>query len=165
MVFSPGHRLKYEDAPRRMFEPSRPGLLRLASRSGHRGAPLWFHLYRSADAGKSWAARRAACDNALELVRRTKVDRTPIYVRDENCCTSAGVTAGIDLALAFVEEDLGRQIALRVAQMMVVFLRRPAGSPVSARDAQNAQETLQGSSARSGATTIGINFTQSRRGR
>jgi transcriptional regulator GlxA family with amidase domain len=65
-----------------------------------------------------------------ELARdypRVVVDPTPIYVRDGNCYTSAGVTAGIDLALAFVEEDLGRSVALKVAQMMVVFLSRPGG--------------------------------------
>ena len=65
-----------------------------------------------------------------ELARdypRVKVDPTPIYVREGNCYTSAGVTAGIDLSLSLVEQDLGRSIALRVAQMMVVFLRRPAG--------------------------------------
>lgn len=55
------------------------------------------------------------------------VDPSPIYVRDGNCYTSAGVTAGIDLALALVEEDLGRSVALKAAQMMVVFLRRPGG--------------------------------------
>ena len=55
------------------------------------------------------------------------VDPNPIYVRDGNCYTSAGVTAGIDLCLALVEQDLGRPLALRIAQMMVVFLRRPAG--------------------------------------
>jgi transcriptional regulator GlxA family with amidase domain len=53
------------------------------------------------------------------------VDPNPIYVRDGNCYTSAGVTAGTDLTLALVEEDLGRSAALKVAQMMVVFLRRP----------------------------------------
>lgn len=58
---------------------------------------------------------------------RVTVDPAPIYIRDGNCYTSAGVTAGIDLALALVEEDLGRSIALQVAQMMVVFLRRPGG--------------------------------------
>jgi transcriptional regulator GlxA family with amidase domain len=41
--------------------------------------------------------------------------------------TSAGVTAGIDLALALVEEDLGRSMALAVARYMVVFLKRPGG--------------------------------------
>ena len=55
------------------------------------------------------------------------VDRDPIYVQDGNCYTSAGVTAGIDLALALVEEDLGRPVALKVAQIMVVFLRRAGG--------------------------------------
>ncbi|GGX15066.1 GlxA family transcriptional regulator [Streptomyces chryseus] len=53
------------------------------------------------------------------------VDPDPIYVRDGNVATSAGVTAGIDLALALVEEDLGRDIALTVARHLVVFLRRP----------------------------------------
>lgn len=65
-----------------------------------------------------------------ELARdhpRVKVDPDPIYVKDGNCYTSAGVTAGIDLALALVEEDLGSSIALQIAQMMVVFLRRPSG--------------------------------------
>jgi transcriptional regulator GlxA family with amidase domain len=55
------------------------------------------------------------------------VERDPIYVRDGNCYTSAGVTAGIDLALALVEEDLGRPVALKVAQIMVVFLQRSGG--------------------------------------
>jgi transcriptional regulator GlxA family with amidase domain len=67
------------------------------------------------------------CDELARDYPKVKVDPTPIYVRDGRCYTSAGVTAGIDLALALVEEDLGRSIALRVAQMMVVFLRRPAG--------------------------------------
>ena len=58
---------------------------------------------------------------------RITVDPNPIFIRDGSCYTSAGVTAGIDLCLALVEEDLGRALALRVAQMMVVFLRRPAG--------------------------------------
>ncbi|MFD5428163.1 GlxA family transcriptional regulator [Streptomyces sp. NPDC127084] len=53
------------------------------------------------------------------------VDPDPIFVRDGRIATSAGVTAGIDLALALVEEDLGRDIALNVARHLVVFLRRP----------------------------------------
>ncbi|MGV9881390.1 GlxA family transcriptional regulator [Streptomyces sp. NPDC003006] len=54
-----------------------------------------------------------------------EVDPDPIYVRDGHVATSAGVTAGIDLALALVEEDLGRAVALTVARYLVVFLRRP----------------------------------------
>ena len=56
-----------------------------------------------------------------------KIDPEPIYIRDQNIYTSAGVTAGIDLALAMVEEDLGSSLALQIARMMVVFLRRPGG--------------------------------------
>jgi len=55
------------------------------------------------------------------------VDPEPIYVRDGPFVTSAGVTAGIDLALALVEEDVGRAAALDVARHLVVFLRRPGG--------------------------------------
>jgi transcriptional regulator GlxA family with amidase domain len=55
------------------------------------------------------------------------VDPEPIYVRDGSVITSAGVTAGIDLALALVEEDVGREAALDVARHLVVFLRRPGG--------------------------------------
>ncbi|MFF8316728.1 GlxA family transcriptional regulator [Streptomyces bobili] len=54
-----------------------------------------------------------------------EVDAEPVYVRDGHVSTSAGVTAGIDLALALVEEDLGRDVALGVARHLVVFLRRP----------------------------------------
>ncbi|QPF88363.1 GlxA family transcriptional regulator [Bradyrhizobium genosp. L] len=54
-----------------------------------------------------------------------EVDR--IFVRDGQTYTSAGITAGIDLALALIEEDHGRTFALRVARSLVVFLKRPGG--------------------------------------
>lgn len=66
---------------------------------------------------------------SAELARRypqLKVDPEPIFIRDSNVYTSAGVTAGIDLALALVEEDLGRDVALTIARWLVLFLRRPA---------------------------------------
>lgn len=56
-----------------------------------------------------------------------RVDPDPIYVRDGNVYTSAGVTAGMDLALALVEEDCGREAALAVARRLVLFLKRPGG--------------------------------------
>ena len=65
-----------------------------------------------------------------ELARRfpaVRVESDPIFVRDGSFWTSAGVTSGIDLALALVEEDLGRAAALAVARYLVVFLKRPGG--------------------------------------
>ncbi len=65
---------------------------------------------------------------AAELARRhplVEVDPDPIFVRDGPVWTSAGVTAGIDLALALVEEDLDREVALAIARHLVMFLRRP----------------------------------------
>jgi len=56
-----------------------------------------------------------------------QVDADAIFVRADHVWTSAGVTAGIDLALALVEEDYGRELALEVATEMVVFLKRPGG--------------------------------------
>ena len=57
----------------------------------------------------------------------TAVDADAIYVRDANVWTSAGVTAGIDLALALLAEDHGRQAAATVARQLVVYLRRSGG--------------------------------------
>ena len=56
-----------------------------------------------------------------------KVESDPIYLREGRIWTSAGVTAGIDLSLALVEEDLGRKVAMQVARHLVVFLNRPGG--------------------------------------
>ncbi|PYE31624.1 transcriptional regulator GlxA family with amidase domain [Rhizobium sp. PP-WC-1G-195] len=56
-----------------------------------------------------------------------RLDPDPIFVRDGQVWTSAGVTAGIDLALAMVEADKGRPLALAIARQLVVFLKRPGG--------------------------------------
>ena len=66
------------------------------------------------------------CDLLARAFPAVHVDPDPIYVRDGNVFTSAGVTAGMDLALALVEDDLGRDVALAIARRMVLFLRRPA---------------------------------------
>ena len=55
------------------------------------------------------------------------LDPDPIWLRDGHIYTSAGLTAGMDLALALVEEDLGSKVALAVARQLVLFLRRPGG--------------------------------------
>jgi transcriptional regulator GlxA family with amidase domain len=56
-----------------------------------------------------------------------QVEPDTIFVRDGSLYTSAGVTAGMDLALALVEEDLGREVALATARELVMFLQRPGG--------------------------------------
>jgi transcriptional regulator GlxA family with amidase domain len=65
-----------------------------------------------------------------ELAQRypqVQVESEPIWVRDGNIYTSAGISAGIDLALAWVEEDCGSALAHEVAREFVLFLRRPGG--------------------------------------
>jgi transcriptional regulator GlxA family with amidase domain len=76
--------------------------------------------------------RRAAthwmyCARFAQRFPTVHVEPDPIFVRDGPVWTSAGVTAGIDLALALVEEDLGRPVALAVARYLVVFMKRPGG--------------------------------------
>jgi transcriptional regulator GlxA family with amidase domain len=77
--------------------------------------------------GRRATTHWASCD---ELARRhpaVEVERDPIFVRDGHVTTSAGVTSGMDLALALVEEDLGREVALETARWLVLFVKRPGG--------------------------------------
>jgi transcriptional regulator GlxA family with amidase domain len=67
------------------------------------------------------------CETLIRRAPRADVDPEPIFVRDENVYTSAGVTAGMDLALALLEEDHGSRLALQVARNLVLYLRRPGG--------------------------------------
>jgi len=67
------------------------------------------------------------CDSLSSRHPKIDVDPEPIFVRDGPISTSAGVTTGIDLALALVEEDRGRDVALAIARGLVMFLRRPGG--------------------------------------
>jgi transcriptional regulator GlxA family with amidase domain len=55
------------------------------------------------------------------------VDPDPIYIRDGKVWSSAGVTAGIDLSLAMVQDDLGVDVAQIIARWLVMFLHRPGG--------------------------------------
>jgi transcriptional regulator GlxA family with amidase domain len=67
-----------------------------------------------------------------ELAQRypaVRVEHDPIWVKDGNIYTSAGTSAGIDLALAWVEEDCGAGLAHEAARELVLFLRRPGGQP------------------------------------
>ncbi len=58
-----------------------------------------------------------------------RVEHDPLWVKDGNIYTSAGISAGIDLALAWVEEDCGAALAHEAARELVLFLRRPGGQP------------------------------------
>ena len=70
-----------------------------------------------------------------------RVEHDPLWVKDGNVYTSAGISAGIDLALAWVEEDCGAALAHEAARELVLFLRRPGGQPqVSVSLASQASE-------------------------
>jgi transcriptional regulator GlxA family with amidase domain len=67
------------------------------------------------------------CRDLAERYPKIRVDANALYIRQGKFYTSAGVTAGIDLSLALIEEDFGPQVALAVARELVVYLKRPGG--------------------------------------
>ncbi|OLU16844.1 AraC family transcriptional regulator [Pseudomonas sp. PA1(2017)] len=67
----------------------------------------------------------SAYDELEQRFPDVSVQRGPIYIKDGNIWTSAGITSGIDLALSLVEQDLGHSVALAVARHLVMFLKRP----------------------------------------
>ncbi|KUJ37080.1 AraC family transcriptional regulator [Streptomyces sp. NRRL F-5122] len=91
--------------------------------------------------GRRATTHWAYCDTLARHHPEIDIDPDPIYVRDGHVATSAGVTSGIDLALALVEEDLGRETALNIARHLVVFLRRPGNQ--SQFSAQLAAQTAR----------------------
>lgn len=118
--------------------PSVRGLLKAASGSGigrvagqsRRVAAVCTGAFVLADCGLL-ANKRATTHwgwcQQLSTYPDVTVDANALYVRDGNVWTSGGVTAGIDLALAMVEEDHGTDMAREVARQLVFFLRRPGG--------------------------------------
>jgi transcriptional regulator GlxA family with amidase domain len=113
---------------------SNPHLLRWVTRRAHqsrRTASVCTGAFLLAATGLLDGKRATThWSHCADLARRypsLRVESDPIFVRDGNLWTSAGVTAGIDLALAFVEDDLGRTAALAVARQLVVFAKRPGG--------------------------------------
>jgi len=104
------------------------GVRRLAAKS-RRVTSVCSGAFLLAEAGMLDGRRAtthwSACDALAKRYPRVDVDPDPIFVRDGNVATSAGVTAGMDLALALVEDDHGRDVALAVARRLVLFLRRP----------------------------------------
>lgn len=77
--------------------------------------------------GKRVATHWSKCDELQKRFPNVKVDAEAIFVEDGDVWTSAGVTTGIDLALALIEADYGRNSAMQVATELVMFLRRHGG--------------------------------------
>jgi len=91
--------------------------------------------------GKRATTHWNSCERLARRYPNVTVESDPIFVRDGNVWTSAGVTAGMDLALALVAEDLGRDVALAVARQLVMYVQRPGGqSQFSAHLASPAAE-------------------------
>ena len=105
--------------------------LRTAAASARRVTSVCSGAFLLAQAGvldgRRVTTHWSACDRLARLFPAVEVDADPIYVRDGNVWTSAGVTAGMDLALALVEHDHGGELALAVARQLVLFTHRPGG--------------------------------------
>ena len=88
--------------------------------------------------GRTAATHWSATSDLKRNFPNLSVDENSIYVTDGKFWTSAGVTTGIDMSLALVEEDHGREIAMKVARQLVVYMRRP-GHQTQFSTALNAQ--------------------------
>jgi transcriptional regulator GlxA family with amidase domain len=77
--------------------------------------------------GKQAVTHWSFCDRLAKEYPEVAVRPEPIYLRDGSIYTSAGITAGIDLSLALVEEDHGHEAALKIARFLVMYLVRPGG--------------------------------------
>jgi len=118
-----------EGARRRASDPAIQELVLYLAPRSRRIVGVCTGAFILAEAGLL-AGRRATTHWrwCAELGRRypeLRVDPEPIYIRDGSVWTSAGITAGMDLALALVEDDHGHALALSVARELVLFLRRP----------------------------------------
>jgi transcriptional regulator GlxA family with amidase domain len=102
-----------------------------ASRRARRTTSICTGSYLLAAAGLLNGRRATThwnyCAVLAQRYPEVEIDPDPLFVRDGDVWTSAGITAGIDLALALVEEDLGAEVALAVARLLVVFFKRPGG--------------------------------------
>lgn len=110
-------------------QPELTGWLRAHGRRAGRLVSVCTGAFLLAEAGlldgRRVTTHWSCCAALAARYPAVDVDPDPIFVRDGHVATSAGVTAGIDLALALVEDDLGRDAALDIARHLVVFLRRP----------------------------------------
>jgi transcriptional regulator GlxA family with amidase domain len=120
-----------EGARRAIDDPVIVDWIARASRRARRTTSICTGSYLLAAAGLLDGRRATThwnyCDALVERYPAVRLDPDPVFVRDGDVWTSAGVTAGMDLALALVEEDLGAEVALAVARLLVVFFKRPGG--------------------------------------
>ena len=109
--------------------PAMSGWLVRAARVVRRIGSVCDGAFVLADAGildgHCVATHWSSCDRLTQRYPEVTVDREAIFVHDRRLWTSAGVSTGIDMALAMVEEDHGRQLADSVAAHLVLYVRRP----------------------------------------
>jgi len=117
------------DAARR--DPGLVDWVRRTAPRARRVATVCSGTFLAAEAGlldgRRVTTHWARADQLAEEYPAVTVDPDPIYVRDGTVWSSAGVTSGIDLALALVEDDLGSDVAQMIARWLVMFLHRPGG--------------------------------------
>lgn len=77
--------------------------------------------------GRKAVTHWALCDLFGSLYPQVDLDPNAIFVHQDPIWTSAGVSAGIDLALALIQEDCGRDVAMQVARQLVIYVKRPGG--------------------------------------
>lgn len=77
--------------------------------------------------GRRATTHWSSCEELGRMFPKADIEPDALYVADGNIYTSAGITSGIDMSLALIEQDLGPQVALAVARELVLFLRRPGG--------------------------------------
>ena len=113
------------------YDPSFIAWIAKAASQSRRVASICSGAFLLAEAGlldgKQAVTHWNLCDRLAREYPKVLVRREPIYLRDGSIYTSAGITAGIDLSLALVEEDHGHETALKIARFLVMFLVRPGG--------------------------------------
>ena len=113
------------------YDPNFIAWIAKAAKQSRRVASICTGAFLLAEAGllngKQAVTHWSFCDRLARDYPQIAVRPEPIYLRDGSVYTSAGITAGIDLSLALVEEDHGHEIALKIARFLVMFLVRPGG--------------------------------------
>lgn len=113
------------------YDPEFISWIRAAAARSRRVASICTGAFMLAEAGlldgKDAVTHWKFCDRIQLEYPQVRIKRDPIYLRDGHVYTSAGITAGIDLSLALVEEDHGHQVSLQIARFLVMFLVRPGG--------------------------------------